>query len=384
MSFATGFPYVGQHGTYRGGGYIASLGTTNQSSLNMAAYLQQHNWLDNKTRAVFVEFTLYNPHVNLFSIISMVVELNNLGAASTSTEVVTVRLIQHDAVLLLFLRSCLVLFLLYFAFEEGKKLFFRPLEYVHGIWNWLELVTVAVGLCTLCLYFYTQRIIDDLSEQRAAGSDDFNMYKDAINWFQIYSVLLGLFICCTTLKFLRILRFNSHVYALSTTMKKSFKHVAKFMVTVGIIVTAFTVMATLVFGSKLQGFRNMSLSLQSLLVMMLGSFNFEDLVDGNGILGPLMFFWYQVMMQFFLLSMFMAIIMDIYAQDRQVVNPNHAGFVVFLKQSISSAGTKLRDATSNIWMKSEVTKDTPPDLLESVGHVLERLDKYNARYDSTL
>ncbi|XP_019627203.1 PREDICTED: polycystic kidney disease protein 1-like 2 [Branchiostoma belcheri] len=385
VSFASGIPYVGEHGTYRGGGYIASLGTTERSRFNITTYLRQHNWLDDQTRAVFVELVLYNPHVNLFTVLSLAVEFTNLGAAYTSYDVITVRLIQHDAVLLLLLRVCLVLFLLYFAFTEGKKLFFRPLEYVNDAWNWLELVTIAVGFCTLCMYFYSQDIIDDLSEHRAAGNDAFIMYKDAVDWFQVYSFLLGLFLCCATLKFLRILRFNSHVYALSMTMKRSFKHVARFMITVGIIVTAFTMMANLVFGTKLKFFISMSSSLQNLLLMMLGSFNFEALLNGNRILGPLFFFWYQVMMQFFLLSMFMAIIMDIYAQHKQEANPEDVGFVSFLKQTTSSAGSKVKTATSKIRRrKLQAQKDTPSDILDAVGHVLERLDKHSASYDSTL
>ncbi|KAI8498078.1 hypothetical protein Bbelb_240220, partial [Branchiostoma belcheri] len=295
VSFASGIPYVGEHGTYRGGGYIASLGTTERSRFNITTYLRQHNWLDDQTRAVFVELVLYNPHVNLFSVLSLVVEFTNLGGAYTSYEVITVRLIQHDAVLLLLLRGCLVLFLLYFAFTEGEKVFFRPLEYVNDAWNWLELVTIAVGFCTLCMYFYSQNIIDELLEQRAAGHDAFIMYKDAVDWFQVYSFLLGLFLCCATLKFLRILRFNSHVYALSMTMKRSFKH------------------------------------------------------------------------------------------HKQEANPEDVGFVSFLKQTTSSAGSKVKTATSKIRRrKLQAQKDTPSDILDAVGHVLERLDKHSASYDSTL
>ncbi|XP_078571582.1 polycystin-1-like protein 2 [Branchiostoma floridae x Branchiostoma japonicum] len=121
VSFANGFPYVGQHGTYRGGGYIASLGTTNQSSLNMAAYLQQHNWLDSQTRAVIVDGTLYNPHVNLFSLLSTVVEFTTLGAVHTSSEVITLRLMQRDAILLLVLRLFMALFLMHSAVKEGEN-----------------------------------------------------------------------------------------------------------------------------------------------------------------------------------------------------------------------------------------------------------------------
>lgn len=42
-------------------------------------YLFNNVWLDTFTRAVFVEFTVYNANVNLFCIVSLMFETNALG-----------------------------------------------------------------------------------------------------------------------------------------------------------------------------------------------------------------------------------------------------------------------------------------------------------------
>ncbi|XP_078692733.1 polycystin-2-like [Branchiostoma floridae x Branchiostoma belcheri] len=115
------FPYLGERGTYSAGGYVTSLGRTEQTSLARTAYLQRLDWLDDKTRAVFIELTLYNPHVNLFSVVSMAVEFTNLGATYKGSEVVTLRLIQRDAILLLALRGVFALLVLVYAFKEGES-----------------------------------------------------------------------------------------------------------------------------------------------------------------------------------------------------------------------------------------------------------------------
>ncbi|KAI8510686.1 hypothetical protein Bbelb_116020, partial [Branchiostoma belcheri] len=117
-SVTDGFPYFGKQGTYLSGGYVSSLGGTQETSLARAAYLQQHGWLDEKTRAVFIELTLYNPHVNLFSVVSIATEFTSLGTVYKGSEVVTLRLIQHDAILLLVLRGCLGIFILFFMIRE--------------------------------------------------------------------------------------------------------------------------------------------------------------------------------------------------------------------------------------------------------------------------
>ncbi|XP_019645325.1 PREDICTED: polycystic kidney disease protein 1-like 2 [Branchiostoma belcheri] len=378
-----GFPYFGKQGTYLSGGYVTSLGSTQQTSLTRAAYLQKHEWLDDKTRAVFIELTLYNPHVNLFSLVSMATEFTSLGTVYKGSEVVTLRLIQHDAILLLVLRGCLAIFIVVFMIREGKALFSRPFEYLSEFWSWVELLVIAVGFSALGVYFHSQSIIDDVAIQRAAGNASFGAYKSAVGWFEVYTNLLGLLICCATLKFVRILRFNSHVYALSMTMRRSLKPVAQFMLTAGILIMAFTQTANLIFGVKLAGYKNITSSLQSLLFMMLGSFDFEELEQGHSLLGPLMFFTYQCMMQFFLLSMFMAIIMDVYAEETQSTNTDELNFNAFVKESAIRTMKKVQNRKSyNVDDKKNISikdKGTLADMLVKIDRMVDQLD--NGFYD---
>ncbi|CAH1266451.1 PKD1L3 [Branchiostoma lanceolatum] len=284
------FPYFGEHGTYLSGGYQTTLGTTSEASLTTATYLQHHQWLDQQTRAVFVELILYNPHANLFSVVTVVVEFTTSGVADTSSEVVTFRLVQNGAIFLLTLRVALALFLLYFLLREGKSLLSRPVEYLSEFWSWVEVLIITIGFSALGVYFKAQIIIDEVTEKRQSGSTPFEEYKSAAGWFQVYTYLLGILICCTTLKFIHLLRFNSHVQALSVTMKKSAKPVLQFLFVASIFMMAYTQAGNLVFGVKLQGYKNIQTSLQSLCMMMLGSFDFGELSGAKRVLGPLMFF----------------------------------------------------------------------------------------------
>ncbi|CAH1264931.1 PKD1L3 [Branchiostoma lanceolatum] len=354
-SLSNDFPYFGEHGTYFSGGYQTTLGTNSEASLTTATYLQDHQWLDQQTRAVFVELILYNPHANLFSVVTVVVEFTTSGAADTSSEVVTLRLVQHEAILLLTLRVTLALFLLFFLLREGKSLLSRPVEYLSEFWSWVEVLIITIGFSTLAVYFKAQGIIDEVTEIRQSGSTPFEEYKSAAGWFQVYTYLLGILICCSTLKFIHLLRFNSHVQALSVTMKKSAEPVLQFLFVASIFMMAYTQAGNLVFGVKLQGYKNIQTSLQSLCMMMLGSFDFDELSGAKSVLGPLMFFSYQAMMQFILLSMFMTIIMDVYAEEQQPSTEEGLQLSKFVKEtSIEivdilkvASKTKRRDAKQN-------------------------------------
>ncbi|XP_078692953.1 polycystin-2-like protein 1 [Branchiostoma floridae x Branchiostoma belcheri] len=341
VSLTDDFPYFGTHGSYIGGGYVTRLETTNE-----ATFLQQQNWLDENTRALFIELILYNPHVNLFSVVSLVVEFTNLGSAYKSSEVITVRLIQDDAILLLLLRGVLALFLFYFVLREGKSLLSRPLEYLCEFWSWVELLVITVGFSTLGIYFHTQNIIDEVSEQRKNGNSAFQLYKSAVSWLQVSTYLQGLLISFSTLKFIRLLRFNSHVHALSVIMGKSLKPITNFMFTVAIVLMAFILLMGLTQGASSNEYKSLSSTLQSLLLMMLGSFDFDALSSGHRILGPLVFFLYQVVVQFILLSIFMVILFDVYENEDMTTNPYDLRFASFLKEAASEAAKKVKDTLS--------------------------------------
>ncbi|XP_078703554.1 polycystin-2-like protein 1 [Branchiostoma floridae x Branchiostoma belcheri] len=333
-SVSDSFPYVAKHGTYlSGGGYSTTLGTSREASEAAAAFLQHHSWLDERTRAVFVELILYNPHANLFSVVTIVVEFTPLGAAFTSGEVVTLRLIQRDALLLLAFRLLMGMFLLFFTAKEVKKIYSRPIQYLSEFWSWVELLVIAIGFSTLGVYLKAQYIIDETAEQRA--SPVFELYKSTANWYGVYTYLLGFLICCVTLKIVQLLRFNSHVSSLTMTLKKSFKPVMQFCIIAGLVLMAFTQMGNLLFGTKIQGYKNILSSLASLCTMMLGSFDFDAIVEGHAMLGPLMFFSYQFMMQFVLLSMFMTIIMDVYAEESLDPNTENLQIVTFIRDTTS-------------------------------------------------
>ena len=67
--------YFRKYSTYLGGGYVYNLTGSLSSIQNDLLSLQQMNWIDKRTRAIFIEFSLFNPNVNLLSFCQMVFEL---------------------------------------------------------------------------------------------------------------------------------------------------------------------------------------------------------------------------------------------------------------------------------------------------------------------
>ncbi|XP_035690161.1 polycystic kidney disease protein 1-like 2 [Branchiostoma floridae] len=316
-----GFLYVGEHGVYSGGGYTATLNNTLSASLQTLEHLRSNNWLDNRTRAVFMETVLYNPHANLFAVVTMTTEFSITGHVSMATELVTFRIHHDGQVLLLVLRMVLMILLLFSLVRGVLRFNTYVIAYLTDPWSWLEILTITTGMATMGLYFRAQSTADEVSVQE--GRAVFQLYRSAAMWYQVYTYLLGTLTCCTLVKFIRLLKFNKHVNALLYTMKKTARPLINFFVMSGIVFTAFALACT---------------------------------------------------MQFILLSMFMTIIMDVYMEVKGD-NPEDVGMMGFLWEEACGVAHKIK-------VKSNRPKTQPPadrerqfTQLDQMHELLEELDR---------
>lgn len=89
------YTYVGEHATYGAGGYVFEFrGKMSQMLSNISA-LRQLSWLDMQTRAVIIQMSLYNPNVNLFVFVTILVEFIPTGALYPSARVEPISLINY-------------------------------------------------------------------------------------------------------------------------------------------------------------------------------------------------------------------------------------------------------------------------------------------------
>lgn len=73
------YSYIGEHGTYGGGGYVYEFrGKMNDMITNISS-LRQLSWIDVQTRAVIIQLSLYNPNANLFAFVTILAEFLPTG-----------------------------------------------------------------------------------------------------------------------------------------------------------------------------------------------------------------------------------------------------------------------------------------------------------------
>jgi hypothetical protein len=77
------FIYIGHHQSYSGGGYVYEFrGRLTDLQRNLSE-LHQSEWIDQRTRAVIIQLTLYNPNVQLLTSVFIVTEFLTTGGLYT-------------------------------------------------------------------------------------------------------------------------------------------------------------------------------------------------------------------------------------------------------------------------------------------------------------
>lgn len=74
-----GTTFYGTHDAYTGGGYVQTLNGSAEELHTAFTRLEKENWIDEGTRAVFIEFSAYNVQTNHFSVIQLALEMPPFG-----------------------------------------------------------------------------------------------------------------------------------------------------------------------------------------------------------------------------------------------------------------------------------------------------------------
>ena len=69
------YPIYGELHVYGGGGYVAELRGDRATIYDKVAELKAGGWIDKYTRAVFLEFAVYNPNVCQHNLLNLMLRL---------------------------------------------------------------------------------------------------------------------------------------------------------------------------------------------------------------------------------------------------------------------------------------------------------------------
>ena len=147
-------PYWGEAGAYSGGGYLIPLGNDPAYATNILSVLESLQWLDQYTRAVFIEFNVWNPNTNYFNQIQLAFEFTPFGATFANARIDSIDLYRYSGsrgVWNMVSEILCVLFVTFFTIRTIYEMVHYR-ESVRSLWNWLLIISFLLFYMSVGLY----------------------------------------------------------------------------------------------------------------------------------------------------------------------------------------------------------------------------------------
>ncbi|XP_071538109.1 polycystin-2-like isoform X1 [Panulirus ornatus] len=378
-----GSSHWGKIATYSGAGSYQDLGLNRSVSKDILADLRQNLWIQRGTRAVFIDFTVYNANINLFCVIKLLFEFPATGGIIPSWSFRTVKLLRYVTPMDYFVLACefiFVFFIIYYIIEEALEIKTLKCAYFKSIWNILDLLVIGISLMCIGFSIFCTFSISSKLEELLADPNTFADFDFLGYWQTQFNSAVAVCVFFAWFKLFKYISFNKTMTQLSSTLSRCAKDVAGFAIMFFIVFFAFAQLGYLLFGTQVRDFSSFINAVFTLLRTILGDFNFHEIEDANRILGPIFFLSYVFFVFFVLLNMFLAIINDTYSEVKAEIANQRNEFEIadYFKRGYNNMMGKLgkRDKVVDIQNALKLS-DTNGDGMLTFDEIRVNLKKCN-------
>ncbi|XP_042187044.1 polycystic kidney disease protein 1-like 2 [Oncorhynchus tshawytscha] len=361
-------PIWGSVVLYRGGGFVVDLGPDSQNASSTLQYLFDNTWLDMFTRAVFVEFTVYNANVNLFCIVTLMLETTAVGAFQFRSELQSVRLYQSTGGLHIFVMASEViyfLFIFYYMYVQGKLMKQQKWAYFKTKWNLLELAIILLSWSALSVFIKRSLLGNRDMEYYHNHKDQFASFHETATADAVLGYLIAFLVLLATVKLWHLMRFNPKLHMITATLQRAWTDISGFILVITIMFLAYAMISNLMYGWKLYSYRTLLDSALTMVSLQLGIFNYDEVLDYNPVLGAFLIGSCIIFMTFVVLNLFISVILVAFTQEQMHHKPSEEEEIVdlMLMKFCSLFGIKYKKEESNspkvIANHASVTKQEP-------------------------
>ncbi|KAM7407743.1 hypothetical protein PAMA_003475 [Pampus argenteus] len=341
------YPIRGRMALYRGGGFVAELGPDSQNASSTLEYLFTNSWLDVYTRAIFVEFTVYNANVNLFCIVTLLLETTAGGAFQFYSELHAVRLYQSTAGLHVFVMAAEIiylLFIIYYMFLQGKLMKQQRWAYLKSKWNLLELTIILLTWSAVAIFIRRTLLGNRDMTYYQNNKDQFASFYETVTADLVLQYLIAFVVLLATIKLWHLLRLNPKMNIITASLQRAWKDMTGFLVVIAIMLMAYAITCNVMYGWKMSSYRTLLDALLTLISLQMGIFNYEEVLDYNLLLGALLVGSCVVFMTFVVLNLFISVILVAFSQEQIYHKPSEEEEIVdlLLKKICSLFGIRYR------------------------------------------
>ena len=357
-----GSPIQGKFDIYDGSGYLYEMRGQLSYIQGNLSLLREINWIDRQTRAIFAEFSVYNPNVDLIMVSSIMIEFLSSGSILATARFDPLNLFNESggnaALFKSMIEIAFMIFIVYFMVYQARDLIKRGYkEYSSDFWTFIECGIIVTAWIAFAMIIVRLVIANQvLSFFKNTGGYGYMKLQKVNDCNQVLTYSLGLCASLGTIKSLKILRFNRSISHLGLTLKLCFGELVSFSMIFFLLWVAFVQLMYLVYGSTVEGYSSFLKSMETAFLVMLGKFDTSQFMISNPILGPIIFAGYNVAILFCALNIFISIIIDAFDAIRAQAKENANEFDFYTHVWSKLRKSFRRKSSSNMLSKSDEYK----------------------------
>ncbi|XP_069131790.1 polycystin family receptor for egg jelly-like [Argopecten irradians] len=278
--------HIGLVDSYDGGGYVRDIGHTHKLALNTINRLRDQTWIDDKTRALFVDGVFLNGDDMLFSHIKVVFEFPSFGGVFMKIHKTTSNLYPYvgslDYLVLIFqvifvVIVCVRIVLLVISVIKTKCYCLTTLS------TWITILEITLSLAAISVFILRiDRTIDAI--ERVFNDIGFFVSFEMVEMLDIlYRMFIGSVCFIAILNLLKPLSFNYYLHLMRTAISMFRSEVLNFSTIAILCIVAFSCLIYLIYGYIEPGFKDFQTTFLYLFRIMIGMIHFREIIVNENI-----------------------------------------------------------------------------------------------------
>ena len=368
--------------TYGGGGYVADLGYDLQTAREVMEALSKNNWIDRRTRALIVEFSIFNTNMNILVIANYFFEFLPTGGVYSNIKIEMLDLHGSETSLgqlILFCRLLVIVMMVAHFVNELVKMCRQKGSYFKNVWNWIALVLIITSVTAVILHIVQEKTTSDSVRELNKNLYANVSFHKSLSLLDMETTVFSVVIFLATLKFLTLLRFSRQIIFLSITVRFAAKYLASFSVVFVVIFCSFVMSGMLAFGALVESYSSFLRVCVSQFEFLLGKAvpNFQ-MAKVDPLLAFLFSSFYICSMTVFFLNLFIVILnyalgevkdnLDLVTDELDLAN----FMTLYLTQGISNIFGRRKGKNSKLYFENMCFED-------DCAYVENRLDEITRR-----
>ncbi|XP_033260850.1 polycystin family receptor for egg jelly [Orcinus orca] len=308
--------------TYGSGGYAFYFFPEEQqfNSTRRLSELQGSRWLDEKTWAVILELTTFNPDTTLFCSISVIFEVSRVGVvnASLSAHSFSLADFNRKTSAEIYLYVAILIFFFAYVVDEVYIITQERSAYVKSVYNLLNFALKCIFTVLIVLFFRKHFLAVSIIRFYLSNSEDFIPFHAVSQVDHAMRVMLGFLLFLTILKSLRYSRFFYNVRLAQRTIQTALPGICHMALVVSVYFFVYMTFGYLVFGQHEWNYSDMTHAMQTVLSYCVSAFQNTEF-SSNRVLGVLFLSSFLLVTICILINLFQAVILSAYREMKQPV-----------------------------------------------------------------